>query len=522
MIIHDQMESYGYGGEAIFIKLEQRIMLDIVRRIYGAGVITRSADFQINQLYNIGYSSEDIKKMLKETMKYSDEYVDYLYDMAIKTDYIGNKELYKQINGNFIPYEKNTFLQGIVKAAKQKTHEKMQNLTQSLGFVLNEKNGLVEVSLTEYFKKVLDRIVVDIQTGAFDYNTTLRKAVQEMTNSGVRWIDYESKYHNRITVVARRAVMSSISDMCNMTARDTAAKLGVDTFEVTAHPNARPMHAMWQGGIYTSAELESTCGLGTVTGLQGANCYHLYYPFVPGISKRAYTEHQLREWRSQDEKTYRGKTYTGYEATQRMRQMETNIRAMREKITLLKEGKGDPLDIMYAQARYRTAMDEYVKFAKAMGLKQQKERIYMDGLGRISNSISNKQLEKNILLYKGYKKAINKGDISSFITFEIYQDIAKQIEKELVGVTTKDGIMITGYKTHFVDRIIGQYESSNAPIKGKRKGVSIGDVLKTLENPNKVSEKNTTSGKSRNYYSNSCIITVNPNTGNLIQTTPKK
>ena len=75
-----------------------------------------------------------------------------------------------------------------------------------------------------------------------------------------------------------------------------------------------------------------------MTGLLGANCYHTYYPFIEGISKRAYTDEQLKEWASQDKKKYNGKEYTGYEAKQRMRQLETNMCAQREEIVLLEEG----------------------------------------------------------------------------------------------------------------------------------------------------------------------------------------
>ena len=50
---------------------------------------------------------------------------------------------------------------------------------------------------------------------------------------------------------------------------------------------------------------------------------------------------------------------------------------------MLQEGGGDPEDILNAQVRYRTAMYEYGDFAKKMGMKQQKERIYMDGLGNV-------------------------------------------------------------------------------------------------------------------------------------------
>ena len=69
-----------------------------------------------------------------------------------------------------------------------------------------------------------------------------------------------------------------------------ANELGTDSYEVSFHLGARPTHQVWQGRVYTYKELESVCGLGTVTGLHGANCYHDYTAFVPGVSVRNYTD----------------------------------------------------------------------------------------------------------------------------------------------------------------------------------------------------------------------------------------
>lgn len=49
--------------------LEERIMQDIVRRIVKAGEITSTADWQINRLQILGYSSEDIEKGIKDALK---------------------------------------------------------------------------------------------------------------------------------------------------------------------------------------------------------------------------------------------------------------------------------------------------------------------------------------------------------------------------------------------------------------------------------------------------------------------
>ncbi len=110
--------------------------------------------------------------------------------------------------------------------------------------------------------------------------------------------------------------------------------------------------------------------------------------------------------------------------------------------------------------------------------------------------------DERALIKEEYKRqethfAVKKGDISSFVTFDIYKQMATKVEKEIVGKITIDGIMITGYKPHFVDRVIGQYESSNEPIKGMRKGVPVGDVLAALQNPDTITEKVSKKRKSR-------------------------
>ena len=94
---------------------------------------------------------------------------------------------------------------------------------------------------------------------------------------------------------------------------------------------------------------------------------------------------QLRQMNVHENKpkSYGGKEYTKYEATQRQRQLESLMRIQRQRIQLLKEGGANAEDITAAQAKYRATMAQYVNFSKAMNLPQQRERIYMDGLGRV-------------------------------------------------------------------------------------------------------------------------------------------
>lgn len=421
--------------EKNFSDLEMRIMEDIVRRIKKAGKITSTADWQINRLRILGNSSEDIEKMLKEVLEASYPEMFELYDQVIDWEYVRNKDIYEQINAKYIPYEENGQLQQITNALIQQTDADLQNITQSLGFYLDYGGEKPVITpLAEVYQKYLDAACMDIISGAFDYNSVLRRVVTQLTNSGLRQIDYASGRANRIDVAARRAVMTGITQLTGKISDMNAEKLGTNYFEIAWHAGARPTHAVWQGKVWSREQLVTVCGLGTVTGLEGANCYHERYPFIPGITERNWTDEWLEEQNRKENtpKEFKGKEYTLYEAKQRQRQMETAMRAQREKVQLLKTGGADPEEITVARAKYQGQLNEYAGFSKTMGLKQERERIYYDQRGRVAlpndkqkeiaahlESMYNKgDLLKNVNLYEkdvSLRRKIKAGQISTNI-----------------------------------------------------------------------------------------------------------
>lgn len=375
--------------EKNFSDLEIRIMEDIVRRIKQTGKITSTADWQINRLRILGYSSEDIEKMLKETLDKSYPEMFELYDKVIDWEYVRNKDVYEQINVEFIPYEENEELQQLAEGFIRQSNDDLKNITQSLGFYLDYGNGNpVLTPLAEVYQNYLDAACMDIVTGAFDYNSVLRRVVTQLTNSGLRQIDYASGRANRVDVAARRAVMTGVSQLTGKISDMNAEKLGTEYFEVAWHGGARPSHAVWQGKVWSKKELVTVCGLGTGPGLLGWNCYHEYYPFFPGISERNWTDEWLAEQDRKENtpKTFNGKEYTLYEAKQRQRQMETAMRAQREKVKLLEAGGADPDEVMLARAKYQGQLNEYSRFCKKMGLTEERERIYYDMRGRVATN----------------------------------------------------------------------------------------------------------------------------------------
>lgn len=399
--------------------LEERIMQDIVRRIMKAGEITSTADWQINRLRILGYSSEDIEKEIKKAFNASYPEMFELYDKVINWEYVRNKGIYEQINAEYIPFEENGQLKQITEAIIDQSFDDLENVTNSLGFYLDYGNGKkVLTPLSQVYTKYLDAACYDIVTGAFDYNSVLIRVVTQLTNSGLRQIDYSSGRANRVDVAARRAVMTAVSQITGKISEYNAQKIGTEYFEVEWHAGARPTHSVWQGRIWSKEQLYSVCGLGTVTGLLGANCYHTYYPFFPGISQRNWTDEWLdaKNEEEAEPKTFDGKEYTLYEAKQRQRQMETAMRAQREKVKLLQDGGADQDEVILHKAKYQGQLNEYSRFCRKMSLTEERERIYYDMRGMVAtnNKTQNamfhpemiKNATKDIAQYKRYKEVL--------------------------------------------------------------------------------------------------------------------
>lgn len=394
MFTPTEIEALPSVMEQLYRSLQLNIMSDLTERLKANGEeITAAADWQINRLYELGVSKDEIDSLIQSTLDVSDDEIDRIYDEVVKSGYARNEKLYAGKGKEYIPYEENKQLQQLVKAVKNQTKSEYRNITGSLGFaVRNADNTLSFTPLADFYQRTLDNGLMQIASGAVDYNTVLKKAVKAMTDSGLRTVDYASGWSNRVDVAARRALMTGFNQVVAKVNEDNAEQLGTEYFEVSYHRGARPTHQVWQGRVYSKKELETVCGLGTVTGLCGANCYHSYSPFIKGIDTPTYSEEELDRMNEEENipKEYNGKTYTAYEAQQRQRQLETAMRADRQKIELLTQGGADDDTITGAKVRYFQRQDEYVKFSKAMGLPEQWERITIDGKNALGSKLPKK------------------------------------------------------------------------------------------------------------------------------------
>lgn len=371
----------------LYQELEDFIIADIARRIAKVGKLTDSSKLETIRANEIGISLKLVKEKVKELLKFTDEKINQIFNDAGLYSVAQENVLYSAAGLNTVKITNNIALANIISAAIKQTSGELYNLTQSMGFAQRVNGKIVYKPIAKYYQDSMDLAVMQIKSGATDYNTAIKQAVDRLSESGIRHVDYDSGVVNKIDVAVRRAVMTGANQMTQKITLEGMEETGNDFVETTAHVGARPGHALWQGRVFCysgkSKEyppfIEST-GYGTGPGLGGWNCRHSFYPFVPGISKRAYTDEQLENI-DPPPFEYNGKTYTYYEATQHQRYVERKIRKTKSQLIGYKAAG---LDEEFTNASIRLKQQEkyYKEFSVAADIPMEKHRLQMHKFDR--------------------------------------------------------------------------------------------------------------------------------------------
>lgn len=119
-------------------------------------------------------------------------------------------------------------------------------------------------------------------------------------------------------------------------------------------------------------------------------------------------------------------------------------------------------------------------------------------------------------LVKDYVKSRSNNMISIFTPYSQYKEYKNIIDTDIIGLTTSNGIKIKEQSKHFIERVFG---TSKDPDTGRpRDGVAINDIKDAILNG--VVRTRKTDTDSIKLVTDRCMVSINPNTGVLIQTNP--
>lgn len=290
--------------------------LDVIRRkanlIMSANTIYKDMIEKLAKLTK--YSKKDLEELLEkagvETLKFDDK-------------------IYKEAGFKPAPISQSPEFLQILTGIGINTQGELNNLVKTSA-----------LSTSNFFYNTLDQALLEVSTGAFDYNTAIYRAVKKLATYGTV-IEYPTGAKTQLDVMVRRAVLTGVKDTANQFQVQRAEEFDAPFADTSAHSGARPTHAEWQGKRFClkGSKLKGTGKylnfyedpFGTENKpvfeqLQDPNCRHSWYPVMFDDEEPAYTPKEIAKLNSTKVSDNRGNVYTVYEAEQRLRYMERTVR----------------------------------------------------------------------------------------------------------------------------------------------------------------------------------------------------
>jgi hypothetical protein len=547
--------------------VEDDILRDIGRRIRKMDVLTDTAAYQVFRLEQTRLLHTDIVKLIAKYSGKSETAIRKLLQQAAVETLRSEDAIHKAAGVSLPPINQSENLLNLLNAGYRQTVGTWQNLTATTAN-----------TVTRQFEDALDRAWLQVSSGAFDYQTAIRNAVDSLAQH-MDGVTYPSGHHDSLEVAVRRATLTGVNQTCGKLQWERREQAGCEFVEVSAHSGAREYdgggpkdHAGWQGKVYHVGgaidymgehyeDFVTATGYGTGDGLCGWNCRHNYCSFWPGISTRVYTDEQLADLSAKNIE-YNGKMYSRYEINQMQREKERNVRKWKKTWMIEKEAG---LDTTSAAIRLRNARKSLNDFVRATGGRVNSSRLstwntstlpgkrfsrseaakasaeprsthirWLKSIGAEKTEFRSLDFFENAKyndspgyqLLVQYADDVESGWVSPLSGFENYRALYNQIQTDLVGKVAANGTMITGQVPHFMQRVIGTMVDPEKLKKDlrivRRSGVDIDDIKNAIFFPIEIGDILTRKSGQRSIklIGNKCVVTINPDTGNLIQTNP--
>ena len=360
----------------IYSQLEADILQDMARRIARVGKITDMTKWQAQMLAEAGGLKKNISRILAKYDKAIVKQVKDTFTEALETSAKNDNRIFKAATGRTVSTPNAQQMLSTI----QKCHSDLSRLT------------LTTAATTQtQFVREANRVYMNVQSGAFDYDTAMKDAADELAKRGITTVQYENgrPVTRSIESAVRMNILTSVNQTAANQTLSNCEELDCDLVETSAHIGARPEHEEWQGQIFSRSGKNknyrpfSVCELGSVTGICGINCKHSFYPYFEGMAEH-FTEKELDEMAS-EEVSYNGQKMTRYEGEQKLRGIERNIRHYKRQ-ALTEEAAG--VDNTKARRKLGEWQAAARDFTQQTGIERDRAREYVGTGGKQPRGIA--------------------------------------------------------------------------------------------------------------------------------------
>lgn len=301
----------------IYSNLELDIIEEIATRIANFGYANTVVINDLRIAQEMGFLYQDIVRLVAEYNNTTVEEVNKIFYDAGEKTLKSDDKIYKEAGLNPVPLQQSESIKQIMNATIQRTSGNLQNLCMTTA----------NTAQTQFYNAI-NNAYMYTSTGVKSYTQAILDEIKNISRQGAI-IQYPSGAKRSIESAVRTNIVTAINQNCGKIQEARADELGWDLMEITAHSGARPEHARWQGKIVSRSGQRGylslrDIGYGEPTGFKGINCRHDWHPYYKG-SSRTYSSTQLKDWKK-EKVEYNGQKISVYDATQRQRAFERQIR----------------------------------------------------------------------------------------------------------------------------------------------------------------------------------------------------
>lgn len=279
----------------IYNEIEIDLLLAVAERFKTYEDIGGTLQWQVKKLDELGILN---KQAIEIITKYSKKTNAEIEDMLNKAGY----------DTQSMEYARQAFSKNLIKVNPSIIY-KSESINNIVLSAIEEGKDIMHIintkaieSTKKSYMKVLDKAYLEVSSGIYDYNTSIKKAIMNMANEGIDGATYQRDgkiIHYSIEGTVRRDILTHVHQTSSKCSLETIKELGINTVYVPPHLGARVTkkldwtnHSWWQGKIYLLegqdkkyGNFYEVCGYGKVDGHSGVNCRHPVNMYIEGVTK---------------------------------------------------------------------------------------------------------------------------------------------------------------------------------------------------------------------------------------------
>lgn len=331
MITPKDMDKYT-NNEVVkmYEKLNQDLTRNIIKKLRQAGDISSYTRSQMSTLKRIG-GNEIFRESLQKTNSLSSKRkkeILKLFDEIADKEMIGYKSVYNQKG---IEYKLSPEMIEILNYGISVGNKDVSNLTQSIAYA----------SKKQYIKSV-DNVYKEVITGAYDYKTSLKKGIKDLTKKGIT-LETSDGRNEQIDVAVKRNLYTGIQRTTKELAKEIGEQIDANCVVIGHSSKCRPSHHVIDAVIMSIDEFKKYEYL-----TEEYNCNHVVNydwreEFDGTKNKKEYTD---------EHESYRA-TVRNYKIQQKANYYARQVREKKDAIAGGDKTFKAKMQLLQAQKKYR-------------------------------------------------------------------------------------------------------------------------------------------------------------------------